>query len=70
MKKSVKKIDLPATGAKSMALEYGLAHNESAGYYRVWKHNRSTKDVTTGVGMYIGCRRPGHVSEFGDRPTN
>ena len=68
--KIVKKTDLPATGAKSMALEYGLAHNESAGYYRVWIHNRSTRDVSTGVGFYLGAGGPGtFLSLARDTPT-
>ena len=53
-----------------MALEDGLAHNESAGYYRVWIHNRSTKDVTKGVGMYMGAGGPGtFLSLAKDTPT-
>ena len=53
-----------------MALENGLAHNESAGYYRVWIHNRSTKDVATGVGMYMGAGGPGtFLSLAKDTPT-
>ena len=67
--KIVKKCELPATGPKAMALEYGLAQTASDGY-RVWVHNRSAKDVTLPVGTYMGAGGPGaFLSLVSNQPT-